>query len=44
MYGLQAAYLKEIDNCRSKIALVIGAAEYLPRNLIFAKVWGKKIL
>ena len=30
VFGLQAAYLKEIDNCRSKIALVIGAGGVSP--------------
>ena len=31
VFGLQAAYLKEIDNCSFKKSLIIGAVEFLLR-------------
>ena len=34
MYGLQAAYLKEIDNCAKKNALVIGAGGVSPSVIL----------
>ena len=34
VFGLQAAYLKEIDNCRSKSALIIGAGGVSPSVIL----------
>ncbi len=42
VYGLQAAYLKEIDNCSSKKALVIGAGGVSPSVILSIKKSGLK--
>tara|TARA_B100002051_G_scaffold270894_1_gene304598 strand:+ start:669 stop:1487 length:819 start_codon:yes stop_codon:yes gene_type:complete len=42
VYGLQAAYLKEIDNCGSKDALVIGAGGVSPSVILSLQKSGVK--
>tara|TARA_B100000963_G_scaffold295384_1_gene266267 strand:+ start:2789 stop:3607 length:819 start_codon:yes stop_codon:yes gene_type:complete len=42
VYGLQAAYLKEIDNCVTKNALVIGAGGVSPSVILSLKKSGVK--
>ncbi len=43
VFGLQAAYLKEIDNCAKKTALVLGCWwSFTFSNFIIAKIWRKK--
>ena len=42
VFGLQAAYLKEIDNCSSKNALVIGAGGVSPSVILSLKKTGVK--
>ncbi len=42
VFGLQAAYLKEIDNCKSKNALVIGAGGVSPSVILSLQKSGVK--
>ena len=42
VFGLQAAYLKEIDNCESKNALVIGAGGVSPSVILSLQKSGVK--
>ena len=42
VFGLQAAYLKEIDNCASKTALVIGAGGVSPSVILSLQKSGVK--
>ena len=42
VFGLQAAYLKEMDNSTSRNALVLGAGGVSPSVIISNKVWRSK--
>ena len=39
VFGLQAAYLKEIDNASQKKALIIGWRCFALCNIVFTEVW-----